>query len=262
MSGRERLERRAREVVADRVRDDEVAVRQALHERAGAEAVRAVVGEVGFAEHVQAGEVAHQVVVHPQTAHRVMDGRVDAHRDLVRVFVGDAPVHVEQVAVARADGVVAEARDRVREIEIDRQARFADAAAFVADRLGVPRRDVARHEIAEARVLPLEVVVAIRFGDLVRRPLVAVCLRHPDAAVVPQRLAHQRELRLVVAADRDAGRMDLREARVGEERAALVRAPRGRDVRVHRVGRQVVGRAVAAGREHDGVGDVSVRSRP
>ena len=43
--------------------------------------------------------------------------------------------------------------------------------------------------------------------------------------------------------------MDLREARVGEQRAALVRAPCGRHVRVHGVGRQVVERAVSAGAE-------------
>ncbi len=41
--------------------------------------------------------------------------------------------------------------------------------------------------------------------------------------------------------------MDLREARVREERAALVRAPRRGDVRVDRVGREVEHRAVAAG---------------
>ena len=84
------------------------------------------------------------------------------------------------------------------------------------------------------------------------------CLRHPDAAVVAQALAHQRELRLMLAAHRNAGRVDLREARVGEERAALVRAPRRRDVGVHRVGRQVVGRAVAAGGENHGVAHVAL----
>ena len=80
--GRDLRQRAAGQVVADRVRDDEVAVGQPLHERAGAEPVRAVVGEVRLAEHVQAGHRAHQVVVHPQPAHRVVDRRVDAHRHL------------------------------------------------------------------------------------------------------------------------------------------------------------------------------------
>jgi sRNA-binding protein len=40
---------------------DEVAVGQALHQRAGAEAIRAVIGEIRFAEHEQPGHVAHQL---------------------------------------------------------------------------------------------------------------------------------------------------------------------------------------------------------
>ena len=94
---------RAGEVVADGVGDDEVAVGQPLHQRARAEPVGAVIGEVRLAEHVQAGHVAHQVVVDPEPAHRVVDGGVDAHRDLVGVLVGDLLVHVEQVAVLLLD---------------------------------------------------------------------------------------------------------------------------------------------------------------
>jgi hypothetical protein len=56
--------------------------------------------------------------------------------------------------------------------------------------------------------------------------------------------------------------MDLREARVGEEGAPLVRAPGGGDVRVDGVGGQVVGGAVAAGREADGVGTTMPRALP
>ena len=52
--------------------------------------------------------------------------------------------------------------------------------------------------------------------------------------------------------------MDLGEAGIGEEGAALVRAPGGRDVRVHRVGREVVRRAVAAGAEQHRVAGVAL----
>ena len=78
------------EVVADGVRQDEVAVGQALHQRGGAEAVGAVVGEIGLADHEQARDGGHQVVVHPQSAHRVVHRRVDAHRHRVGVLAGDA----------------------------------------------------------------------------------------------------------------------------------------------------------------------------
>ena len=99
-----------REVVADRGRQHEVAVGESLHERARAEPVRTVVREVRLAEHVQAREVAHQVVVNPEPAHRVVDGRVDPHGDLVRVLTGDALVHLEEVVVALLDDVLAEPR--------------------------------------------------------------------------------------------------------------------------------------------------------
>ena len=54
-----------RQVLAEGIGDDEVAVCEPLHERARAQAVRAVVGEVRFADHVQPGDRAHQIVVHP-----------------------------------------------------------------------------------------------------------------------------------------------------------------------------------------------------
>ena len=135
---------------------------------------------------------------------------------------------------------------------------LADAAALVAHLLGVARRDVARDQVAEARVLALEVVVALVLGNLVGRPLVARLFRHPDAAVVAQALAHQRQLRLVVAGDRNAGRVDLGEAGVGEQGAALVRPPRRGHVRVHGVGREVIDRAVSAGGEDHRVADVAL----
>ena len=86
--------------------------------------------------------------------------------------------------------------------------------------------------------------------------VVAALLGHPHAAVVAQRLRHQGQLRLVLAGDRDAGRVDLRVAGVGEQRAALVRPPRRRDVRALGVRRQVVDVAVAARAEDHGVGQV------
>ena len=166
--GRHRRQRRAAEIVRQRVGNDEVAVGQPLHQRARAEAVGAVIGEVRLAEHVQARDRAHQVVVDPEAAHRVVDRGVDPHRHAVGILVGDLRVHVEEVAVAPLDDVRAEPLDRVREVQVDREAAVADAASFVADRLRVPRRHVARHQVAEARIAPLEVVVALGFRNLLR----------------------------------------------------------------------------------------------
>src|SRR5213075_301269 len=120
------------------------------------------------------------------------------------------------------------------------------------------RGDVAWREVAVARILALEVVIALPFRDLLRPALVALLLRHPDAPVVAQRLRHQGQLRLVVAALRDAGRMDLRVAGIGEIGTAPMRAPDRGGIRRLRVGGEVEDVRVAAGAEDDGVAGVRI----
>ena len=71
--------------------------------------------------------------------------------------------------------MAAEALDRFGEIEINAEAGLADAAAFVADGLRGARCHVARDKIAEARVAALQIIIALVFGDLAGRPLVAGC---------------------------------------------------------------------------------------
>ena len=249
-----------RQVVVDRVGQDEVAVRQALHERRGTQAVRAVVGEVRLAGHVQTGQVRLEVVVNPQATHGVVDGRVNAHRHLVGVVARDALVHVEEVAVLRGDGGLAHTGDGLGEVEVDAAGDAvnlrADATALVAHVLGLTRCDIAGHEVTEGRVDALQVVVAILFGDLTRVLLAVLgALGNPDATVVTQRLRHEGQLRLLVAVLGDARGVDLREAGVAEVGALAVRAPDGGRVAAHRVGGQEEHVAVAAGRQDHRVGD-------
>src|ERR1041385_552064 len=60
----------------------------------------------------------------------------------------------------------------------------------------------------------------------------------------------------MLAADWNAGRMDLRKTWVGEERPFFVSAISGGDVATACVGREIKDVAVSAGCEHDGVGGV------
>ena len=165
-----------------------------------------MIGEIGFAEDEQAGDGALQVVIDPETAHGVVDGWINAHRHLIRIFVGDACVHLKEIAIALFDDVFAEAIDGIGEIEIDAEAGFTDAAALVANSFGVAGSDVARDKIAEAGIATFEIVVAFGFRNLIGRTLVASFAGHPDAAIVAQRFAHERELRLIIAGDRNASR--------------------------------------------------------
>ena len=95
-----------------------------------------------------------------------MHRREDAHRLLVAVLARDALIHVKEVAVAFLDLVRAEPLDGIREIEIDTEPTRANAPAFVAHFLRGAARNIARREIAEARVFAFEDVIAIRLGDL------------------------------------------------------------------------------------------------
>jgi len=128
--------------------------------------------------------------------------------------------------------------------------------AHVADHLRVPRGDVARHHVPVGRVLLLEVVPALVLGDVVRVALVPRLARHPDPAVVPQRLRHQGQLRLVVAALGNRRRVDLDEARVGKAGATPVGPPDHRRVAPLGAGGQEVDVGVPAGADQHRVGHV------
>ena len=241
----------AGQVAAEGVGDHEVAVGQALHERRGAQAVGAVIGEVRFAQHEQAWDGAHEVVVHPEPAHGVVGGRVDAHGGLVRVLTGDAIVHLEEIAVLLLDLLGAEALGGFGEVQVDPEPRAAHAPAIVADLLGGAAGDVAGGQVAVRGVFALQVVVPLLLGNLVRRALVALLQGHPDAAVVAQALGHEGELALVVPGDGDAGGVDLGVAGVAEGGPLLVGPPDGAGVAALGVGGQVHHVAVAArGQDH------------
>src|SRR6187402_1235547 len=114
---------------------------------------------------MQAGDIAHEVVVHPEAAHGVVNGGVDAHGDRVGVFAGDLFIHLEEVAVAFADGGLAIAFDGFGEVEIDAEAAGADAASVVALFLGGAAGDVAGGEVAEAGVFAFQIIIAVVFSD-------------------------------------------------------------------------------------------------
>ena len=190
-----------------------------------------MVGEVGLAENVEPGNIAHQVVIHPETPHRVVECGEDTHGTLISVLARDVVIHLKEVAVALSDGFFSKSLDGTGQIKINAEPTRSDTASLIADLLGTPGGDVARGEVAVARVLALKEVVALLFGNVLRGPRLALLLGNPDAAVVAKRLGHEGQLGLVVPGDRDAGRVDLRVAGIGEGGATLVGAPGGGHVR-------------------------------
>ena len=169
---------------------------------------------------------------------------------VIRSYISNRLPYFSSTACGRAGRSRRRSRGR-------RRARRADAAALVADVLGGAGGDVAGHQVAERRVDPLQVVVALVLGDVARR-----ARSSPPARGTQTRPSLRSDslisvsLRLVRAGLRDAGRVDLGVAGVREQRALAVRPPGRRDVAALGVGRQEEDVAVAAGGEHHGVGQV------
>jgi hypothetical protein len=196
------------EIVWQRVGEHEIAVRQSLHECAGAETICAMIGKVRFADHMQAGDVAHQIIVHPQAPHCVMDRRVNAHRSMVGIVSGDFFVDIEEVAVTLADGVFTETLDRVLEIEIDAAPARTNAATFIAHFLGAAGR-ISRERVAVARIFALEIIIASA-SRMSLGALAQSSFRFGTERVRRSGRFRHEVSRLVVAAHRDAGGVDLR----------------------------------------------------
>ena len=94
-----------------------------------------MVGEVSFSCGEQSRDGGLQLVVDPESAHGVMDGRIYHHRGLVWVLVGDLLIHLEEVAVLLLHRVFSEAFDSIGEVEIYRITganAIAGVAAFLS----------------------------------------------------------------------------------------------------------------------------------
>ena len=200
---------------------------------------------------MKSADRAHQVVVHPQATHGVMRRWVDSHWHLAGILGRDLLIHVKKVAVSLLEGVLAQPLDRIRKTQVHPPARRSDAASFVTDLLGATGGNIAGREVAETWVLSFQIVVAFLLGDLIRGTLVAFLFGYPYSPIVPQRLGHQCQFRLVLASMRYAGRVNLCKARVGESGSAQIRAVTGGDIAALGIGRQIEGIAVTSrGQDH------------
>ena len=104
--------------IPDRIRKNEVTVGQPLHQRARAQPIGAVIRKVRLPDDMQSRNRAHQVVVHPQPAHRIVHRRVDPHRHLIGLLGRDPVVHMKQIAVTLLDRVSAQPLDRFSEVQV------------------------------------------------------------------------------------------------------------------------------------------------
>ena len=211
-------------------------------------------GKIGLAQHKQAGDRAHQVVVHPQAPHRVVGRRIDPHRPSHWVIAGDALIHLKQVAVARGNRGAAVIRNGVVEIQIHRPPPWPHPLAAIAELPGPAGGHIPGHHVSVGRVLAFEEIIALRLGNRRRRSGVIPLNRQPHPAVVAQALAHQGELALEGVATGDAGGMDLGKAGIGKQRPLAMGRPNRTGIGFEGVGGEVVDVRIAAARQQHRMG--------
>ncbi len=125
-----------------------------------------MVREVGLTDGVKSRNGCLKIVVNPDAAHCVVDGRIDHHRLLPRAYIIDLEVHVEEVAVTLLYPLMTETLDGVREIEEHGETGLVDTESSVTSLLGRTGSHVTRNEVTERRVTALEIVVTILLRNL------------------------------------------------------------------------------------------------
>ena len=120
------------QIVLDRVGQYEVTVCQTLHQRRCTQAVRTVIVEVSLTDSEQTRNRSHQLIINPQTTHRVVQCRIDHHWCLIRIIVGNLLVHIEQVTIFLLNYLFTQAVDGVREIQEDSQTCVVHTVTSVA----------------------------------------------------------------------------------------------------------------------------------
>ena len=156
--------------------------------------------------------------------------------------------------------------DGIGEVQENGLAGLIDAESCIAPFLRGTRRDIAGNEVAEGGITTLQVIVAVFFRYLCRFQLpgtnslgIFLFLGHPDAAIVTEALAHQREFALVVAVDGNASGVDLHIAGVGEGSSLAVAHPCCTAIAVHGVGGEIIEVAVSASCKHHGMGGIALQ---
>ncbi len=181
----------AGQIIGKRIRQDEESVCQSLHKGRGAQAVCAVVAEIGLANGKKPLYGSHQVVIYPQASHSVMDGRVNHHGFFTRIYVSDFFIHLEQVAVFLFYDFPALRLYGVRKVQKNSTAREVDPKSVVAPFQSGSRSHITRNQIAVRRIASFQVVISVLIGNIGRPDFAfAKCCRvflfgrYPNAAVV------------------------------------------------------------------------------
>ncbi len=212
-----------------------------------------MVGEICLTDDKEAWNGAHQIVINPQPSHRIVRRGVDPHGSPVGIFPGDPLIHLEQIAVPLTYHLESLLFDHVGKIQVHPVAAGSDPPALIAQCFDGAGCDVARHQIAETRVAPLQKKVPLRGGNFIRRPTIRRHLGHPESPVVAEGFGHQCQFGLVRFARWNRRWMDLRKTGVREGGSLLPGPVRCGHITAARIGGEIVDIAVPARRQYNGM---------
>ena len=247
-------------VIADCNGNYEISVSESLHKSGCSESVSTVIGEVGLTYCEKSGNGCLEIVIDPDSTHRIVDCGIYHHRFLPRGRSRDFLIHVEEVAVTLCHSLMTETVDCLGEIEEYRFSGFIYTESGITTLLCSTGSHVTGYKVSECGVTALEIVVAILFRylgclDFVFAEFLHILefLGNPNTSVVTETFAHKSQLALLVTVYRDTGGVNLSEAGIGEIRAFLIALNRGGAVAVHSVRRKEICIAISSGCDDDRV---------
>src|SRR5436190_18366921 len=132
------------------------------------------------------------------------------------------------------------------EVEIHRHFRGTDTETGVATLFRGAACNVPWNKVTKRRITSLEVIISFFFRYLSWLTGISCFFRHPDPAVISQRFRHQCQLRLMIARNRDASRVDLCITWISEESTFPVCFPGRCYITAHSICREIKNVAVSS----------------
>ena len=193
-----------------------------------------------------------------------MDCGVYHHGILIRIYVHNLLIHLEEVTILLLHNIAAQALNGIGKIEVYSKACRTYTITGIATFLGGTRSNVAGHQITKCGVTTFKIVVTLLFGNVVGAFFattnclgILFLLGHPNAAIVAQTLTHKGKFRLIVAMHRDTCGVNLNKTGIGKGCTLLMANPGRTSVTVHGIGRKVIHIAITTCSKHHSMGGIA-----
>ena len=165
-----------------------------------------MIREVTFANSKKTRYRGLQLIVNPNTTHRIVDSRVNHHwlivlhtidfvSEIARINISDFLIHIEEVAITLLHSIKTQAVDTLGKVEEYSQTCVIYAKALITTLLSCTASNITRNEVTECRIATLQIVVTVFFWDFptflsssLQSLSIFNLLWNPDTSIVTERL--------------------------------------------------------------------------